>query len=440
MTDEPVVAARGLSKRYCADLRLSMRYGVADIAGEFTLRRRDSRALRPREFWAVDDVTFDLHPGEALGIIGRNGAGKSTLLRMLAGVTRPDAGSVSISGRVGSLLSLGAGFNTTLSGRENILIEGAALGMSRRRLMKATDEIIEFSELEQFIDAPVHTYSSGMRMRLGFAIAAALDVDILLLDEVLMVGDINFRRKGVEHIKSFMEQGGCLIFVSHEMWLIQAMCNSAMHLSNGHVVTQGDITGTINSYYAELQADQDAVDAAMTSATDASSEPEGTLATTEDDESGTGEHGISIDQVTINGPGLAGTPVTGQPAEISVTVDVTAPDLRVWWAFGIWTPDRTVCITYQGTVEEERLTPAIGRHVLRGRIAAMPLMTGTYLLGILVMDDATMMPIAQHGVQGQGTLFTVETEDTERRTMQRMGGALFDVLVDFTTDGTGTSR
>jgi ABC-type polysaccharide/polyol phosphate transport system ATPase subunit len=429
--DDLAISARGLSKKYCADLRRSLRYGATDIFRELTLRRTSTTALRPGEFWAVGDASFDLAPQQALGIVGRNGAGKSTLLRMLAGVTKPDAGEVRIRGRVGSLLSLGAGFNLMLTGRENILIEGAALGISRQRISSLLDDIIDFSELGSFIDAPVHTYSSGMRMRLGFSIASSLDVDILLLDEVLIVGDINFRRKSVEHIKRFLADGGSLVFASHEMYLIQAMCTEALYLQAGGVKAQGDVIETIKSYYEELEAadgSSNAVPHAGTVPPPAAKRSPQAAAAAAPAPPVEPPAAAVIEQLVISRPG--GGPIrTGEPAEIEVHIEVLEPEVEVWWGFNIWTPDRAACLTTQGTYDQVVLVLKEGRHVLRSTIGRMPLMSGTFLLGGALIDPHSNMPIALLGHDDQGTLFTVESEETEMAAIQRTGGALIDVDV-----------
>jgi lipopolysaccharide transport system ATP-binding protein len=430
--DDLAISARGLSKKYCADLRRSLRYGATDIFRELTLRRTSTSELRLGEFWAVGDASFDLAPQQALGIVGRNGAGKSTLLRMLAGVTKPDAGEVRIRGRVGSLLSLGAGFNLMLTGRENILIEGAALGMSRQRVSSLLDDIIDFSELGSFIDSPVHTYSSGMRMRLGFSIASSLDVDILLLDEVLIVGDINFRRKSVEHIKRFLADGGSLVFASHEMYLIQAMCTEALHLQAGGVRAQGDVIETLTSYYEELEA----ADTPSTAVPHADATlPSGVTRGPEVAEApvpvpaAEPPAAAAIEQLIISGPG--GGPIrTGEPAEIEVHIEVLEPEVEVWWGFNIWTPDRAACLTAQGTYAQMPVfVLKEGRHVLRSTIGRMPLMSGTFLLGVAIIDPHSGMPVALLGHDDHGTLFTVESQGTEMAAIQRTGGALIDIDV-----------
>jgi lipopolysaccharide transport system ATP-binding protein len=194
MNSDIALVADGLSKKFCRSLKKSLWYGVSDLAAEFRGGKRDRRLLRPDEFWVVSNVSFDLRKGETLALIGPNGAGKSSLLRLLNGLIKPDLGSVAYRGKMQALIALGAGFNPILSGRENIYINAAVLGMPKAEVTRRFDEIIDFSGVEEFIDSPVKNYSSGMQVRLGFAVAAHLDPDILLVDEVLAVGDEGFRQ------------------------------------------------------------------------------------------------------------------------------------------------------------------------------------------------------------------------------------------------------
>jgi len=186
MDKETLVQVKNVSKKFCRDLKKSLLYGAQDIAGEFLGYYGRNAQLRPEEFWALKDISFDLKRGECLGIIGKNGSGKSTILKLINGLLKPDAGRVTVRGRVGALIELGAGFNPILTGRENIYINGAVLGLGKREIDKKLDQIIDFSELEEFIDMPVQSYSSGMKVRLGFSIAAQMDPDILIIDEVCL--------------------------------------------------------------------------------------------------------------------------------------------------------------------------------------------------------------------------------------------------------------
>ena len=207
------------------------------------------------ELWALKDVSLEIQPGEAIGIIGRNGAGKSTLLKILSRITEPTDGIVKLLGRVGSLLEVGTGFHPELTGRENIFLNGAIIGMGRREIARKFDEIVEFAEIGRFIDTPVKRYSSGMYVRLAFAVAAHTEPDILLIDEVLSVGDLAFQRKCMNHAKRLLERDVTLLFVSHNMFSIKAMCRRSVYLSQGKVVFDGSTDEAIRLYDQEGRLD-----------------------------------------------------------------------------------------------------------------------------------------------------------------------------------------
>jgi homopolymeric O-antigen transport system ATP-binding protein len=248
MTDDVLLRVDGVSKKFCHSLKRSLWYGVQDVVGDLLGHDQSSQDLRRHEFWAVDDVSFEVRRGESLGLVGRNGAGKTTLLKMLSGLIKPDRGRIEVHGRVGGLIALGAGFNPVLTGRENIYVNAAVLGLSKREIDAKYDEIVDFAEIGEFIDAPVQNYSSGMYVRLGFAVATALKPDVLLLDEVLAVGDANFRAKCARRLGTILESAA-VIMVSHFAYYIQRICNEALLLRHGKIVSQGN-PGDILTLYA----------------------------------------------------------------------------------------------------------------------------------------------------------------------------------------------
>src|SRR5271166_259951 len=204
-----------------------------------------------RDFWALRDVNFDVPQGQAVGIIGRNGAGKSTLLKILSRITKPTLGEVRLRGRVGSLLEVGTGFHPELTGRENIFLNGAILGMRRHEIQQKFDQIVDFAEIEPFLDTPVKRYSSGMYVRLAFAVAAHLEPEILIVDEVLAVGDAQFQRKCMGKMESVAENGRAVLLVSHQMAAIKALCSSGVLLKTGCVQTVGPVAGVVDCYLRE---------------------------------------------------------------------------------------------------------------------------------------------------------------------------------------------
>ncbi|MBT0608438.1 ABC transporter ATP-binding protein [Aequorivita echinoideorum] len=251
-TDNQVlIKVENLSKKFCKDLKTSLWYGVKDLVSGIAGNKAE-RELRPKEFWAVKDINFELRRGECLGLIGHNGAGKSTLLKILNGLINPDAGKVTIRGKVGALIELGAGFNPILSGRENIYNNGAVLGFTRKEIDAKVDEIIAFAELEEFIDMPVKNYSSGMRVRLGFAVAAQMEPDVLIIDEVLAVGDLGFVLKCFKRIDTILPNTA-IVFVSHNMPMVSRICNKIILMDRGVAKFQGDEVGkAIDQYYTRF--------------------------------------------------------------------------------------------------------------------------------------------------------------------------------------------
>ncbi|WP_179335363.1 ABC transporter ATP-binding protein [Winogradskyella costae] len=250
-TNDVLVKVEGLSKKFCKNLKTSLWYGVKDLISGVSGSGQE-RLLRPKEFWAVKDISFELRRGECLGLIGHNGAGKSTLLKILNGLINPDAGKITIKGRVGALIELGAGFNPILSGRENIYNNGAILGFSRRDIDGKLDEIIAFAELEEFIDMPVQHYSSGMKVRLGFAVAAQMEPDVLIIDEVLAVGDLGFILKCFKTIDTILPDTA-VIFVSHSMPMVSRICSQIILMDQGCSQYQGEnVSQAIDLYYTRF--------------------------------------------------------------------------------------------------------------------------------------------------------------------------------------------
>jgi lipopolysaccharide transport system ATP-binding protein len=256
---EVLIKVEGISKKFAKDLKKSLLYGLSDVFIGIT-RKKQNKALRKDEFWAVKDINFEVKRGECLGLIGHNGAGKSTLLKILNGLIAPDEGSVTIYGKVGALIELGAGFNPILTGRENVYNNAALIGFSRYEIDAKFNDIVVFSELEEFIDMPVQNYSSGMKVRLGFAVAAQMEPDVLIIDEVLAVGDLGFVLKCFKTIDTILPQTA-VIFVSHTMPMISRICNQIILMENGKSLFHGNNVGkAIDLYYTRFaQSESNAV-------------------------------------------------------------------------------------------------------------------------------------------------------------------------------------
>ncbi len=247
-----LVKVEGVGKRFCKDLKRSLFYGVQDVWNDLRGKGLDKSGLRKREFWANKDISFELRRGECLGLIGRNGAGKTTLLKMLNGLIKPDEGRIEIKGRVGALIALGAGFNPILTGRENVYVAASVYGLSKTEIDAKYEEIVEFAEMAEFMESPVQNYSSGMKVKLGFAVATAFKPDVLLVDEVLAVGDAAFRFKSLRRIKELLKNSA-VIFVSHNEVMVRQICSKGIFLQNG--ITKGltDIDGAFFRYHDDSE-------------------------------------------------------------------------------------------------------------------------------------------------------------------------------------------
>ncbi|GAA4463390.1 ABC transporter ATP-binding protein [Nibrella saemangeumensis] len=253
-----VIAAENISKRYIIDHKRgkgtnTLRDVVTESFRNWFGRKQDpDQTLEREEFWALRDVNFSINQGDRVGIVGHNGAGKSTLLKILSKITEPTTGSVRIQGRVASLLEVGTGFHPELTGRENIYLNGSILGMKREEIRKAFDEIVDFGGIEKFLDTPVKRYSSGMYVRLGFAIAAHLDPEIMIIDEVLAVGDAEFQKKCLGKMRDVSASGRTILFVSHNLTAVQALCNKTFYFEKGRLMEQGETNHVIASYLSRV--------------------------------------------------------------------------------------------------------------------------------------------------------------------------------------------
>jgi lipopolysaccharide transport system ATP-binding protein len=257
---QPAIATHELGKRYRLGLHQrgygTLRESIVRAAtGSLRRSARDGDAAQAdvRDLWALRDLSLSVQPGEVVGLIGHNGAGKTTLLKILCRISEPSVGYADVSGRVGSLLEVGTGFHPELTGRENIFLNGAILGMRRFEIRSRFDEIVEFAEMQRFLDTPVKRYSSGMSVRLAFAVAAHLEPEILLVDEVLAVGDAAFQRKSVGKMGEVARQGRTVIFVSHNLAIIQALCERGVLLEHGRLIADGSVAETVDRYLRTLE-------------------------------------------------------------------------------------------------------------------------------------------------------------------------------------------
>lgn len=247
--DDNVIKVENLSKKFALNLKRGLAYGTVDLAKSFVGIKPNRENLRKGEFWALKDISFELKRGETLGIIGPNGSGKSTLLRMLTGIFPPDTGKMTVRGRVGALIAVGAGFHPHMTGRENIYLNGTILGMTRKEINEKYDDIVSFAEIGKFIDAPVSAYSSGMKVRLGFSIAIHSDTEILLVDEILSVGDLAFRNKSLRKMYELRNSSKGIIFISHNVEQVMNICDRVIVMKEGQILFDGNVNEGVVKYY-----------------------------------------------------------------------------------------------------------------------------------------------------------------------------------------------
>jgi len=372
-----VVSLQGVSKEY--------RLGVL---GAGSLRRAFGEALRglrvsskDNRFYALQDISFSLGKGETLGLIGPNGAGKSTTLRIIAGITKPTAGIVEVDGRLASLLELGAGFHPELTGRENIFLYGSILGIKRREIQSLYDSIVDFSELEQFLDTPLKRYSSGMYVRLAFAVAAQLEPDILLVDEVLAVGDGGFRQKCLARMEELRQQGTALIFVSHNMHMVTSICRRSILLAEGKIIQDGSSEASLKTYEQYLRRRP--------------------VEIIRQEKTGDRQRGGLVDIVDIT----IMDDVTGNSKEHFEYQDSASIFVR-YYAYSrlinpilhirLWRDDGTPCFTVRSNQEDARLDNLVleGEGAFALRLDALQLYGGRYQAEVIIVDSTNVESLA----------------------------------------------
>ena len=352
-----MVRVEGVSKKFCRDLKRSLWYGLQDTAADL-IGGRSSNGLRPHEFWALDGVSLELARGECLGLIGRNGAGKTTLLKMLNGLIKPDKGRIELTGRVGALISLGAGFNPVLTGRENIYVNGLVLGLTKKEIEGKLDEIVEFAEIDDFIDTAVQSYSTGMQVRLGFAVATAMQPDVLLLDEVLAVGDVAFRAKCYERLARIRDRAA-FILVSHDTDQIARVCSKVLVLDLGRERHLGDVGEGIRIYHELSRPRQD------TSSYEQSAE--GTTASIDWCDDTVADGGLFTFSISLELPEL-----------------VTVADVRVVF----WGDDGLPALDAYTRTQGWSLRLQEGTSVVRFAVGPLSLKRGRYAVSIALLNRA----------------------------------------------------
>jgi ABC-type polysaccharide/polyol phosphate transport system ATPase subunit len=391
-TDVTKVYRRYAHKRQFATLKSAL------------LSRSLIRDLNPDEtFHALNGVSFRVARGSTYAIVGRNGSGKSTMLKCIAGITKPTSGQVMVTGRISALIELGAGFHPEISGRENVFINGIMLGLTKREIARRFDEIVEFAELEPFIDAPVKTYSSGMYMRLGFAVAIHVDPDVLLVDEVLAVGDEGFTHKCLDKFAEFRRRGKTILLVTHSLGLVERFCDEALWIDAGRARAAGDPRRVVGAYITDVERSEEAAIAAV----DARAREEADTAAAEPDPAASpsdaavdepprdmfratagrwGSREVEITDVTFTGADGVSTRVfhCGETMTIRLLVQARAPITDFAFGVGIFNAEGICC--YGTNTEVEEYVPQLlsGEGEVRFRIESLDLVGGTYKVDVAV--------------------------------------------------------
>jgi ABC-2 type transport system ATP-binding protein/lipopolysaccharide transport system ATP-binding protein len=337
-----------------------------------TSRRARSRA---QDFWALKDVSIDVPVGSTYGLIGHNGSGKSTLLKLVAGIHRPTSGTITHNGRISAMLELGAGFHPELSGRENIYLNGAILGMTRRQVTAAIDSIVDFSGMADFIDSPVKVYSSGMYVRLGFAIAVNLDPEILIIDEVIAVGDEDFQRRCFDHLATLKRRGVTIVLVSHSLGLVQTLCDEVAWLDHGKLRAAGPAPAVTQEYLSEVGA----VERQRDAATDVQ-------VTGEHDRIGSHEVVITDIEFVSDEDSSKRRAVAGRPLKVRVHYDAREPVEQPVVGIAVYTENKIHITGSNSRMGDLRLGTISGRGYVEWDLGDCPLNPGTYLVRAGIND------------------------------------------------------
>jgi lipopolysaccharide transport system ATP-binding protein len=413
LPEDVVLRVENLSKKFCRTLKRSMFYGTIDIIRSMLGIDYKTDHLRPAEFWAVDNVSFELKRGETLGLLGQNGCGKTTLLRLINGIFPPDQGRITVRGRIGALIAVGAGFHPHMTGRENIYLNGTILGMTRSEIEQKMADIIDFAEIGSFIDAPVATYSSGMTIRLGFAIAIHCEPDILLVDEILAVGDAKFQRKCLDKLREVRKTGVSIILVTHNSQNIEAMSTQALLLDHGQPIMYGKPGEVIPVYELLLQTGKVIFDQEARP-----DNPDSMALRCVKKYKGFGTDEVNVTSIRLLDENAAPKLVfwSAESLTLEVSYDSTAQlhNIFAWISF-IYVRDyetdenNLVCLGARSLVN---IQP--GQHTLVFHFEQVQLTTGEYKIAFHLFDETFSQPYSQ----GHYGYFTVKNEIP---TMLRVG-------------------
>lgn len=400
------VRIEGLGKKYHIGGKQKQynRLGDQVVDGVLAPFRRAGRLLRgeagsaselDQDFWAIRDLSFEIKQGEIIGIIGHNGAGKSTLLKVLSQITEPTTGYADVFGRIGSLLEVGTGFHPELTGRENVYLNGSILGMRRSEIERKFDAIVDFAEIEQFIDTPVKHYSSGMYVRLAFSVAAHLEPEILLIDEVLAVGDVGFQKKSLGKMENVSQQGRTVIFVSHNMNALQRLCPQSILLDHGRLVTQGQTSKVIEQYLSAVSS--------------RSTGPNSVIDLSNQKRDGTGKIQFESVCYTGNNASLGYHPYPNGPLDISINLVAKSDCTLGSMAVSIFDRYGTKLVNADTLSFGVPIQLRKGGNILKVKMEQLHLNPGVYTLALWAADP----PGEVHDYIPSAALFDVVETDTE---------------------------
>jgi ABC-type polysaccharide/polyol phosphate transport system ATPase subunit len=421
----PLLRAQGLRKRYARDNEATRRRGLRSIWHEVRGGAAVDDTLRHSEFWALDDVSLVVRPGEALGVMGLNGSGKSTLLRVLAGLSKPDAGTVQTSGRLATLLDPSGGLDPLLSGRENVMTSPVLWDLDPSDVAETAEHVAAFADIGDFLDAPVRTYSKGMRMRLAFATVANARADVILIDEALAVGDITFQRACVEFLRRFVSSGGALVIVSQSTWALQAMCDQGVLLQTGRVTAAGPIIEVTDAYAEVLLRHEETEDrlplsnpvplgpgpdTVRTVADGAASGKASTAARSVADgerliESTNGRP-VGVTRFQID-DGKGGPPTTGSPMRVTLGYRAEHEACSADWGLMLYSSDGQIAVAAALTPIRYRVTLRKGDGMLELTVPHLLLAPGRYTARTALIDGETQVVFGLHGVDTPATHFEV---------------------------------
>jgi ABC-type polysaccharide/polyol phosphate transport system ATPase subunit len=385
-----VISFEQVSKRYTLGISRTSLPSLVSQGIKKIIRPGSVRDSNADVLWALKNVSFDLEKGQSMALVGSNGAGKTTTLKLLANITKPTSGRIQTSGKLSALIELGAGFHPDLTGRENIYLNGTILGLKRHEIYSRFDEIVEFAELSRFIDTPVKRYSSGMIVRLGFAIASCIEPEILLVDEVLAVGDASFRQKSLQRIQSLIAEGTSILFVSHNLYMVQAVCQKALYLKRGQVQLWDETKKVIEAYESDLHAERASKFAGHAM------------------EKGGTESGLEITKVEVLRPDAAVPDrfLSNEPVQIRVHYNAYQDMGKVNMSIFMIRSDGLTCFMLRTKLDNFRLEVERGAGTVLVDLAPLQLITGTYFVEAWFLNEADSIGLTPMG--GRSNWFTVK--------------------------------